>query len=87
MQFCPPKHYKISFIIFLLGLCPSDSYDEGVADMICDGVKDLVNVLFKIFFEKDETRKVIYLMALLEGVELIFLCILIELGCLLPGMI
>lgn len=55
--------------------------------MICDGVKDLVNVLFKIFFEKDETRKVIYLMALLEGVELIFLCILIELGCLLPGMI
>ena len=68
-------------------MCPSDSYDEGVADMICDGVKDLVNVLFKIFFEKDETRKVIYLMALLEGVELIFLCILIELGCLLPGMI
>ena len=71
---------KFSSIIFLLGLCPSDSYDEGVADMICDGVNDLSNVLIKTFYEKDEIKKVIYLIALLEGVELMFLCILMELG-------
>ena len=74
---------KFSSIIFLLGLCPSDSYDEGVADMICDGVNDLFNVLIKTFYEKDATKKVIYLIGLLESVELMFLCILMELGCLL----
>ena len=56
---------KYSSIVFFLGLCPSDSYDEGVADMICDGVNDLVNVLIKIIFEKDETKKVMYFIALL----------------------
>ena len=71
---------KFSSIIFLLGLCPNDNYDEGVADMICDGVNDLFNVLIKTFYEKDEIKKVIYLIALLEGVELMFLCILMELG-------
>ena len=48
--------------------------------MICDGVNDLFNVLIKTFYEKDEIKKVIYLIALLEGVELMFLCILMELG-------
>lgn len=43
--------------------------------MICDGVTDLVNVLINIYNEKDETKKV-YLIAFLEGVELMFLCIL-----------
>ena len=71
---------KFSSIIFLLGLCPSDNYDEGVADMICDGVNDLFYVLIKTFYEKDEIKKVIYLIASLEGVELMFLCILMELG-------
>ena len=71
---------KFSSVFFLLGLCPNDSYDEGVADMICDGVNDLFYVLIKTFYEKDEIKKVIYLIALLEGVELMFLCILMELG-------
>ena len=71
---------KFSSIIFLLGLCPNESYDEGVADMICDGVNDLFYVLIKTFYEKDEIKKVIYLIASLEGVELMFLCILMELG-------
>ena len=71
---------KFSSIIFLLGLCPNDNYDEGVADMICDGVNDLFYVLIKTFYEKDEIKKVIYLIASLEGVELMFLCILMELG-------
>ena len=48
--------------------------------MICDGVNDLFYVLIKTFYEKDEIKKVIYLIALLEGVELMFLCILMELG-------
>ena len=47
--------------------------------MICDGVNDLLNVLVKIVhFEKDETKKV-YLIALLDGVVTMFLCILKEL--------
>ena len=43
--------------------------------MICDGVTDLVNVLINIYNEKDETKKV-YLIVFLEGVEPMFLCIL-----------
>ena len=89
-SFFPSEHCKIFFLLFsFLGLGPSGSYDEGVTDMICDGVKDLVNVLIKIFFEKYETKKVIYLIALLESVEPMSLSILMdsELGCLLPGMI
>ena len=66
---------KFSLFIFFLGLCPDDSYDEAVADMISDGVSDLINVLIKIHYEKDETKKV-YLIALFEGVKSIFLCIL-----------
>ena len=65
--FWPPKYSKIFF--FFLGLFPDESYDEWVADMICDGVKDLITILVKIFHEKDETKKV-YL------VEPMFLCIL-----------
>ena len=44
--------------------------------MICDGVTDLVNVLINIYNEKDETKKV-QLTALFEGVEPMFLRILI----------
>ena len=43
--------------------------------MICDGVTDLANVLSNTFYEKDKTRQVIYLIALLEGVEPRFLSI------------
>jgi len=39
------------------GLCPGDDYDEGVADMICDGVTDLWNAIIKMYYEKDETKK------------------------------
>ena len=46
------------FCIFLSGLCPTDSYDEGVANMICDGADDLIEVLMKLLTEKDETKKV-----------------------------
>ena len=67
--FVPQSTVKFSSIFFL-GLCPAagDLYDEGLADMICDGVNDLFNVLVKIFLEKDETKKV-YLIALFEGLE------------------
>jgi len=39
------------------GLSPSDSYEEAMADMICDGVNDLFSALMKIYFEKDEKKK------------------------------
>ena len=42
----------------------------------------------KFYFEKNDAKKVIYLIAyFLEGVETMFLCILMELECLLLGMI
>ena len=41
-----------------LGLCPADSFDEATADMISDGVTDLFQPLIKIYYEKDETKKV-----------------------------
>ena len=47
-----------------------------------------LNVVKKIYFEKNDAKKVIYLIAyFLEGVEPMFLCILMELECLLLGMI
>jgi len=40
-------------------LSPADSFDEATADMICDGVTDLREVMIKIRFgEKDEAKKV-----------------------------
>jgi len=40
------------------GLSPADSFDEATADMICDGVTDLREVMIKIRFgEKDEAKK------------------------------
>ena len=56
-------------------MCPDDSYGEAVADIICDGVNDFIVVVANIFREKDETKKV-YLKALFEDVEPIFLRIL-----------
>ena len=49
---------KFSFVFSFQGLCPTDSYDEGVANMICDGADDLIEVLMKLLTEKDETKKV-----------------------------
>ena len=39
-------------------MCPANSFDEATADMISDGVVDLVQQLIKIYYEKDETKKV-----------------------------
>ena len=39
-------------------MCPADSFDEATADMISDGVVDLIQQLIKIYYEKDETKKV-----------------------------
>ena len=39
-------------------MCPANSFDEATADMISDGVVDLVLQFVKIYYEKDETKKV-----------------------------
>ncbi|CAH3184710.1 unnamed protein product [Porites lobata] len=40
------------------GLSPSDSFDEAIADMISDGVEDVVANIIEAFMEKDEDKKV-----------------------------
>ena len=56
----PPKtDNKYCVIILLsLGLSPTDSFDEAIADMITDGVEDVNQALLKLFYEKDEVKKV-----------------------------
>lgn len=49
---------KIPWICFHLGLSPSDSFDEAIADMISDGVEDVVVDCINAFMEKDEEKKV-----------------------------
>ena len=39
-------------------MCPADSFNEATADMISDGVTDLLQRFSKIYYEKDETKKV-----------------------------
>ena len=39
-------------------MCPADSFNEATADMISDGVIDLLQQFSKIYYEKDETKKV-----------------------------
>ena len=52
------SHISIPFC-FMLGLSPGDSYDEAVADMITDGVTDLLSAMANaMFYEKDESKKV-----------------------------
>ena len=46
------------FTLWLLGLCPADSFDEATADSIGDEAMDLVEAVIKIHFEKDEKKKV-----------------------------
>ena len=41
-----------------LGLCPSDSFDEALADSLSDGALDLRERLIKIYYEQDAERKV-----------------------------
>ena len=49
---------KIPWEFFHLGLSPSDSFDEAIADMISDGVEDVVANIIEAFMEKDEDKKV-----------------------------
>ena len=49
---------KIPWVCFHLGLSPSDSFDEAIADMINDGVEDVVANIIEAFMEKDEDKKV-----------------------------
>ena len=44
--------------MYLSGACPSDSFDEALADMIHDSVDDLGKDLSRGHYEKDETKKV-----------------------------
>jgi len=39
------------------GLSPTDSFDEAIADMVTDGVKDVFQDVIKFFLEKDEIKK------------------------------
>ena len=51
---------KIMFYFLLyLGLSPTDSFDQAMADMIVGGVDDLFQGMIKIHFEKDEAKKVL----------------------------
>ena len=51
--------WDIENIFLFLGLSPADSFDEALADMITDGAQDLLNGMAKIFYEKDEAKKVL----------------------------
>ena len=46
------------YCIFFLGLSPTESFDEAIADMIADGVEDVVAAIIKAFMEKDEVKQV-----------------------------
>ena len=41
-----------------IGLSPTDSFDEAIADMIVGGVEDFFQALIKVFIEKEEAKKV-----------------------------
>ena len=45
-------------MVLFSGLSPENSFDEALADMITDGVRDLRYDLANIFYEKDEAKKV-----------------------------
>ncbi|KAM7435007.1 hypothetical protein ABFA07_015001 [Porites harrisoni] len=47
----------MKYICRKAGLCPEDSFDEALADMIHDATDDLRNAVIKFFFEKDEAKK------------------------------
>ena len=48
----------ITFLILLLGLSPSEEFDEAEADMVVDSTYDLRGKLIRIRFESDPERKV-----------------------------
>ena len=49
----------ITFIALLhIGLSPTDSFDEAIADMIVGGVEDIYEPLMKAYMEKEAAKKV-----------------------------
>ena len=52
------REILITFLILLLGLSPSEEFDEAEADMIVDGTNDLRVKLIRIRFESDPEREV-----------------------------
>ena len=49
---------KTNLYFWLLGLCPSDPFDEALADSLSDCALDLRERLIKIYYEEDAARKV-----------------------------
>ena len=47
-----------SIALLHIGLSPTDSFDEAIADMIVGGVEDFFQALIKVFMEKEEAKKV-----------------------------
>ena len=46
------------YFLLYLGLSPTDSFGEAMADMIVGGVDDLFQALIKIFSYKDAAKQV-----------------------------
>ena len=50
---------KISYVFsFIKGFAPTDSFELAKADMIVDGLMDMIVKIIEIVFEKDEEKKV-----------------------------
>ena len=47
-----------SIALLHIGLSPTDSFDEAIADMIVSGVEDFFQALIKAHMEKEEAKKV-----------------------------
>ena len=47
-----------SVALLHIGLSPTDSFDEAIADMIACGVEDFFQALIKAHMEKEEAKKV-----------------------------
>ena len=47
-----------SVALLHIGLSPTDSFDEAIADMIVGGVEDFFQALIKAHMEKEEAKKV-----------------------------
>ena len=44
---------------FIKGFAPTDSFELAKADMIVDGLMDMIIKIVEIVFEKDEEKKVL----------------------------
>ena len=55
--------FFIIIISFIKGFAPTDSFELAKADMIVDGLMDMIVKIIEIVFEKDEEKKVTGLIA------------------------